>query len=333
MPYGEASLADMDAAEAAGIKVAFSMKDIFFGSHWCPEQITSRALEESYFKQRVADFRNHSALLTYYINDELSPLFVPQLLAHQQWLVDGDPNHPSWQVLCHTDMDEYMGTFDVIGTDPYPIGHGSDNHTGAPQVGAEANATVLKTDGARPVWEVIQAMNWEDYNKKLPCPTCHTPTLMESRSMAWQAVAVGANGIVFYEYTDLMRNPDVGFDVAFARLSEIATEMLALSPLLLSDARAPRPTVTDNPTWLMTRAQWAGSEPSDARKEYALFAVSDGSGGGKFKIDLSNQTIFECTKLTVMRIMEPTPKSMNAPLAPEPKVHCRFISHGRAASI
>eukprot|EP01050_Picozoa_sp_SAG11_P037387 SAG11_NODE_14719_length_602_cov_0.998012_1_plen_57_part_01 len=34
------------------------------------------------------------------INDELTPAYLPQLKAHQQWLIEGDPDHPSWQVLC-----------------------------------------------------------------------------------------------------------------------------------------------------------------------------------------------------------------------------------------
>ena len=139
MPYGEPSLANMDAAAAVGLKVGFSLKDIFFGTQRCPKDITSRAVEEKYFKQRVSDFRNHSALLAWCayihscneaavlspppmstlsclcqsaddslrctcrvtdINDELTPAYLPQLKAHQQWLIGGDPDHPSWQVLC-----------------------------------------------------------------------------------------------------------------------------------------------------------------------------------------------------------------------------------------
>ena len=50
---------------AAGLKIAFSLKDIFFGSTWCPPAVTSRAMEEQYFKERVSDFRNHSALLAW----------------------------------------------------------------------------------------------------------------------------------------------------------------------------------------------------------------------------------------------------------------------------
>ena len=49
-------------------------------------------------------------------------------------------------------------------------------------------------DSARPLWEVIQAHNLRDYNKG--CDGCRTPSASEERSMAWQAVCRGANGVV-----------------------------------------------------------------------------------------------------------------------------------------
>jgi hypothetical protein len=65
VPSGEATVSQLDAAAAAGLKVGFSLKDIFFGSHWCPKIVSSRAAEEKYFKQRVQQFKNHSALLAW----------------------------------------------------------------------------------------------------------------------------------------------------------------------------------------------------------------------------------------------------------------------------
>lgn len=55
----------MDAAHAAGLKVAFSLKDVYFGTRWCPASITDRASEEVYFKKRVAEFKGHPALLAW----------------------------------------------------------------------------------------------------------------------------------------------------------------------------------------------------------------------------------------------------------------------------
>ena len=57
MPYGETSTLQMDAAHAAGLRVAFSLKDIFFGSANCPAAVTSLREEEFYFKRRVASVK------------------------------------------------------------------------------------------------------------------------------------------------------------------------------------------------------------------------------------------------------------------------------------
>ena len=306
----------MDAAHAAGLKVAFSLKDLFFGTHWCPKQVTSRAAEEPYFKKLVSQFKSHPALLAWYTNDELpASLYKEQLMAHQQWAVDTDSDHPTWQVLCENGaFDEYMGTFDVIGSDPYPIGH-----TNASGVRDEANSTVTLTDHARPVWEVIQAMNWNDYHPG--CTACHTPTFDESRSMVWQAIAAGANGIVFYEYHDLLRNPDVSFDVAFGRLKKIAAEVLEHAPVLLSDhGAAPCPAVGATQSWLMTRAQWA----DHAHRSTVLFAVSDGDDGGPVDFDLSALCASaSASSVTVVRTMEADPHA-SAPAAPPQVSGCRF---------
>jgi hypothetical protein len=102
--------------------------------------------------------------------------------------------------------------------------------------------------------------------------------------MVWQAIANGANGIVFYSYFDIQRNADVPFDVQWGRLLDVATEVKLFAPIVLSDeggALAPlasivvgaaeRPTAaarggggavataTATPSWLHMRARWTSS--------------------------------------------------------------------------
>ena len=57
LQYGEAKPEHMDAAHAAGLKVAFSLKDLYAGTKWCPSSITDGASEERVFKQRVTQVR------------------------------------------------------------------------------------------------------------------------------------------------------------------------------------------------------------------------------------------------------------------------------------
>ena len=55
-----------------------------------------------------------------YLNDEMKP--SAQLRAHQEWAIEGDTDHPTWQVI--TGMQPaYLGSSDAFGTDQYPIGN------------------------------------------------------------------------------------------------------------------------------------------------------------------------------------------------------------------
>lgn len=66
MPYGECTSAQLDIAHRNRVKVVFSLKDIFVGKtlHYAGNKtLTTGAEEEAYFKQRVATFKQHPAVL------------------------------------------------------------------------------------------------------------------------------------------------------------------------------------------------------------------------------------------------------------------------------
>lgn len=246
--------------------------------------------------------------------------------AHYQWTRDTDPDHPAWSVLYEAGfLAQYMGTFDVIGTDPYPINapyNASSTDGQAAKVGAEVDLSLAGIDKARPLWEVIQAHNLRDYNKG--CTGCRTPSAKEERSMAWQAICRGANGIVYYSFFDIKRNDDVGFDTEWGILSQVAAEIDKYAPVLLSDeGAAPAPTLTlpsdkrgdgsdDSPSWLAARARWAASPavgPLQGGDDYYLFVANDGNGGGDvtFTIDRSVEVI---SAEGVQVVSESTPRKI-----------------------
>eukprot|EP01043_Picozoa_sp_COSAG02_P036458 COSAG02_NODE_2670_length_8288_cov_6.629792_3_plen_312_part_00 len=238
--------------------------------------------------------------------------------AHYQWTRDTDPDHPAWSVLYEAGfLAQYMGTFDVVGTDPYPINapyNASSTDGQAAKVGQEVDTSQMGIDSARPLWEVIQAHNLRDYNKG--CTGCRTPSAKEERSMAWQAICRGANGIVYYSFFDIKRNDDVSFATEWEILSNVAAEIDKFAPVLLSDeGAAPLPRLAyanvrhrytekddardgsnDAPNWLAARARWMASAavgPLQGGDDYYLFVANDGNGGGKvtFTIDSSVEVI------------------------------------------
>ncbi|MEI6501959.1 MAG: hypothetical protein WCP21_13140, partial [Armatimonadota bacterium] len=156
----------------------------------------------------------------------------------------------------------YRKTFDVLGTDPYPI----------PSVPARqaARYTVLSREsvlGSRPIWIVPQSMNWASYRtteeeKKL----CRPPTLGELRSMSWQCITEGATGLIYYSWFDLRKFPD-SFPQEWANNKQVAAEIKQWVPVLLSIERVPR-LKTKSQDWL----HWTTRQVGD---ETYLFVVND----------------------------------------------------------
>jgi hypothetical protein len=271
MPYGSPTRQQMDLAQKHGLKVIYSIKDWYAGSEWCPPSIRTPPDEEPMVRARVREYRGHPALLAWYLNDELSQQFMPQLETHQRWVAEEDPDHPTWVVLYQfREVAAYLKTFDVIGTDPYPIGRQPASM--AAQWSAE---TFRQVEGARPMWQVPQVHNWGNYTKsEAEKKRGRTPTYDEVRSMAWQCICEGATGLVFYSWFDLKRNPDVPFTGQWEGLKRLAAEVDRMAPILLSIEPAPAVRLEGNrPRWLHWLAR------SHAGKLY-LMAVNDGDGAG-----------------------------------------------------
>jgi len=277
MPYGSPTNEQMDLAAEHGLKVIYSIKDWYSGSSHCPTFIRTEADEEPQVRARVRQFREHPALLAWYLNDELPQQYLPQLEAHQRWVAEEDRDHPTWAVLYQfREVGAYLRTFDVIGTDPYPIGRSPASLAG--QWTAE---TFRQVERARPMWQVPQLHSWANYAKSEDEKRRgRTPTLAEVRSMAWQCICEGATGLVFYSWFDVRRNSDVSFDEQWTGLRQVAAEIDRLSPALLSVEPTPEVTVAGpRPGWL----HWL-SRSRDGK--LYLVAVNDGDGEGTVAFQL-----------------------------------------------
>jgi hypothetical protein len=222
MPYGSPDREQMDLIEEAGLKVIHSIKDFYYGTRWCPDFIRAEADEEGAVRRRVREFRDHPALLAWYLNDERPLSMLPRLEVHQRWVEEEDPNHPTWIVLYQVgDVRRYARTFDVIGTDPYPI----PDHPPA-MAGQWASMTREAVADARAIWMVPQVFRWPE--KERP------PTLDEMRSMAWQCIAEGADGLIFYSWFDLRGDKRFPFDRRWEEVKQVAREIHDMIPVLLA---------------------------------------------------------------------------------------------------
>ena len=97
----------------------------------------------------------------------------------------------------------------------------------------------------------------------------------------------------FFSWIDVRLSDGPGdppFEMKWAALVNIAAEIDAFAPILLSDeGAAPLPTISmlieaaggPTPTWLAARARWAANTTAGStQNDYYLFVVNDGNGCG-----------------------------------------------------
>ncbi len=200
MPYGSPNREQMDLVHEAGLKVIYSVKDVYHGTRWAPKGVQTAEDEVEFVRAKVAEFKDHPALLAWYVNDELPLNMIDRLTARRDLMEELDPEHPAWVVLYqYNQVRSYIPSFDIIGTDPYPI-----PKKPAGMALEWTRVTRAQCWGAKPLWQVPQVFDWAGY-KKGEDEGYRAPSLDEMRAMAWQCIAGGANGLIFYSFFDLYK--------------------------------------------------------------------------------------------------------------------------------
>ena len=238
MPYTAPDAAGMDFYWTNGVRVIYSVKDVYAGAGHAPKSVTTEAEADAFVQAKVDEFKDHPGLLAWYVNDELvGDCWFGPLTHRRDFLEKADPDHPTWAVIYQLQfLRDIIPTFDIIGTDPYPV---PDKPL------SMATDWTRKTDrayfGFRPMWQVPQAFDWGGYRSEWPgAPQNRMPTVEEMRSMAWQCVASGANGLVFYSFTAIQKETHgFPFARAWADVCKVGEEIRRYIPVLLSAESAP----------------------------------------------------------------------------------------------
>ncbi len=229
----------LDLMHSKGLKLVYCMNDVYptatylEGKDW--EGIRGN---DAIAAAIVAAYRDHPALLAWYLNDELPHALVPQLEDYYRRVQTGDPSHPCFIVLCNRHEFPYFPqTTDILGVDPYPIP--KESVTRVSSFVIQAQEAVRRT---QPVWLVPQAFAWYQYNSKNPdrghTPTAEelrtgrAPTYEEERCMTYLGLVHGAKGLIYYCYYDLRVLPQ--YQEMWGWMKSIANEVKTLAPALLS---------------------------------------------------------------------------------------------------
>ena len=260
MPYHAPPRDMLDLCRDSGLMVVYSVKDLVFGAQFAkPPYSTSREASLAEISRRAEIVKDHPAVLSYYANDEAQPRQAGILREVGDLLHRTDPDHPVWHV---TDR-EYkirpmLGSFDVIGTDPYPVGleARSKDRSSIGEVVRISSAARAEMFDLAPVWQVVQAFDWS-WDKRWTDEFQRFPTQEEISSMTWQSIAAGANGVVYYAFHRIcMGAKGEERDEYLRRVVAVANEVRDRMPLLLSD---PGPAVVSVPEGAVCRTWRAAS--------------------------------------------------------------------------
>jgi hypothetical protein len=221
----------LDRAHKHGLKVIYSIKDLYEGSKYYRAQKGLSDIDA--MRKYILDFRDHPTLIAWYTNDELPPSFRPKLQAAYDLVCELDPHHPAFQVLCRPgEFDRYYDVLDIFGCDPYPV----PNHP-VTMVGDWMDTARAAMAYAKPVWCVPQIFAWSNYTHD---PKGREPTFAEKRAMAYLALIHGAQGLVCYSYYDLFKGVGKGgtappevFERRWREVSAIAQDVRKVIPALL----------------------------------------------------------------------------------------------------
>jgi hypothetical protein len=172
------------------------------------------AEEEAAVRERVRAFRDHPALLAYYLWDEpeLQPLLVDRGDRLYQIIADEDPYHPCIMLNdtipgIHT----YRNGGDILMPDPYPL-FSRGALAGRP---IEYTAMFMRacreaSAGEKAWWVTPQAFDYYMNQKN-----SRQPNLTELRNQQLQSLINGARGVVWYTYSHRYNFADLDLGVPF----------------------------------------------------------------------------------------------------------------------
>lgn len=222
----EARKAYMDQCAALGIKVNYALNGLVGAPHDQWDYVMTAEEEqrqEERLRREVETFRNHPALLAWYMNDEpVGQGRQPELLEKAyRTIQELDPYHPVSVVFVVPDKaGPFRNSLDIAMTDPYPI-PGDVN-----DVRGHLQALNRHFRYQKALWMVPQAFGGGEHWQR-------EPTAAEIRVMTYLGIYEGAMGMQYF----IRRAPNLfpKSRLAWNECTRIAHEVNMLLPYLYSE--------------------------------------------------------------------------------------------------
>jgi hypothetical protein len=215
----------------------------------------SRAADEERIRRIVNQFRDDPALLFWETEDEPAYAWkkpgprvsAKQIIATHDFVNRLDPARPLYLNHAPTNLESTLRQYDpgaeIIATDVYPViphgireeyalwpdgQHGDLLNTTISQVGPYTDKMRRVAGPSRAVFMVLQAFAWEDLRRTERDPGMVLyPDSAQIRSMAYQSIIHGANGLLFWGLASTPVTAPVWND-----LRAVAGELARLAPEL-----------------------------------------------------------------------------------------------------
>ena len=219
----------MDRCAELGMKVNYNLCSLAGGGGVGSDRLDISEKEMlKLLLEEVIAFKDHPALLSWYISDE--PVLQkqsPRIIQKAYKLIKKiDPYHPITIVFMRPEKaDKFVNSLDIIMTDPYVIPMNS-----VTVVGDKVGNLKKKYGAEKSIWIVPQAFGGSEWWKR-------EPTKQEIRVMTYLAVLKGARGIQYFIRHGLNSFPKS--TAMWAECGEIALEIAELTPFLVSSETAP----------------------------------------------------------------------------------------------
>jgi len=236
----------MNRCAQLGVKVQYGVNSLI-GSGHNGDVGLEKAEEEkmALLKNEILTFRNHPALLSWYINDEPDGQGRdPKMLEKAYNLIhDLDPYHPvSIVFMMPSKFHEFGKTMDIAMTDPYPIPKSVDIRGYVQQMNQDFKYQ-------KSIWLVPQAFGGQEMWSRESTPK-------EIRVMTYLGLLEGVKGIQYYVRSATNFNPQsVGI---WSECSNMSVEISQMTPFLLS-SEAQETLVTGNPDILAKSFSYKGN--------------------------------------------------------------------------
>ena len=212
----------MDRCAELGMKVNFNLCSVAGGGGVGSHGGRSRLDLEETLREEVQYFKDHPALLSWYIADEPVGQKTPVEVVEKAYKIikEIDPYHPVCVVfMTPSRAIEYSNGMDIVMTDPYPVPGGNIRVISDLMKNLQKDFRYKK-----PVWLVPQAFGGNEVWKR-------EPDWRELRMMTYQGIINDTKGIQYFIRHGLNSFPKS--TSAWNEAAKIALEVREISPFLL----------------------------------------------------------------------------------------------------